>query len=59
MIGISDAEAIAVGSGHSCALRHGGRVSCWGRNSFGQLGDGTETNRAKPVEVVGLAPPAN
>ena len=38
--GISDAISIVRGSRHACAVRAGGGVSCWGSNSFGQLGDG-------------------
>ncbi len=38
----------------TCVLRAGGSVSCWGRNDRGQLGDGTLTARAIPVQVSGL-----
>ena len=37
---------------HNCAIAEG-EVYCWGRNNYGQLGDGTTTNRSKPVKVSG------
>jgi alpha-tubulin suppressor-like RCC1 family protein len=46
--------ALAAGSSHACLLRQDGRVTCWGRNSDGQLGDGTRTPRASGVQVAGL-----
>ncbi len=35
------ATALQVGDDHGCALQTDGRVSCWGDDAAGQLGDGT------------------
>src|SRR5438876_2085347 len=45
--------AIAAGYQHSCAVTAGGEAYCWGDNSSGQLGDGSNTNRLLPVPVTG------
>jgi len=53
--GIADAVAITVGGNHSCAIRTGGQVACWGYNGEGRLGDGTVVAyRATPAPVTGL-----
>jgi len=46
--------AISSGSFHTCAILDDGSVSCWGRNSNGQLGDGTTTNRSTPTQTLSL-----
>jgi alpha-tubulin suppressor-like RCC1 family protein len=43
--------AIAAGSQHSLALTSTGAVLAWGRNVFGELGNGTNTNSNTPVPV--------
>ncbi len=47
--------AVATGASHSCALTTAGGVKCWGDNTYGQLGDNTQTQRLTPVNVSGLA----
>ncbi|MEZ4220058.1 MAG: EGF domain-containing protein [Polyangiaceae bacterium] len=37
-------KQVAAGDGHSCALRTDGKVRCWGRNHYGQLGYGNTTD---------------
>ena len=37
---LSDVEQVGVGYGHSCALKTGGNLVCWGERGSGQLGDG-------------------
>jgi alpha-tubulin suppressor-like RCC1 family protein len=55
---LSGAKALSLGSSHSCALTNEGGVLCWGQNSYGQLGDGTDDSRtnAAPVRLAGGAP---
>jgi alpha-tubulin suppressor-like RCC1 family protein len=50
-----DASDLAADGNHSCARHADGTLSCWGWNQYGQLGDGTTTNRTTPVEVAGIA----
>jgi alpha-tubulin suppressor-like RCC1 family protein len=54
VVGISNARQVVGGDLHACALIAGGRVQCWGDNSYGELGDGTETERTAPVAVTGI-----
>lgn len=45
-------QTVSAGGAHSCAVV-AGAVRCWGINAFGQLGDGTTTQRNSPVAVPG------
>lgn len=51
----SGVSALALGYGHGCALLSDGSVKCWGYNTYGQVGDSTNTARYTPVAVVGLS----
>ena len=45
---------VAAGEQHALALAEDGTVWAWGNNSSGRLGDGTQTTRGTPRQVVGL-----
>ena len=47
----SGVTALAAGGYHTCALTTAGAVQCWGRNGFGQLGDGSTTDRTGVVRA--------
>ena len=50
------AVRIVGGNNHFCVTTTLGDVYCWGANYYGQLGDGTTTDRSLPVRVK-LPPP--
>ena len=47
--------AITASFRSSCALTSSGGVKCWGDNAYGQLGDGSNADSARPVDVKELA----
>ena len=59
----SGVSAISAGGGHTCAIvsssgtdtRSAPKVMCWGKNTKGQIGDGTTSEHLIPVLVYGLA----
>ncbi len=52
---LTNITAISAGSNHACAVTGSGYVKCWGDNTYGQLGDGTVTDRHTPWLVSGLS----
>jgi uncharacterized repeat protein (TIGR02543 family) len=51
--GRSGIAAITTGGDHTAALLDDGTLYAWGYNDFGQLGDGTTTDRTTPTLVIG------
>lgn len=45
---------VAVGSDHILALKSDGTVWAWGSNTYGQLGNGTQSDSDNPVSVLGI-----
>ena len=44
-------QSVSAGTDHTLAIRTGGTLWVWGGNSFGQLGDGTITDRNNPLKI--------
>jgi len=44
-------KSVATNTEHACALDTNNQVYCWGKNMWGELGDGTRTNSNVPVKV--------
>jgi ELWxxDGT repeat protein len=41
-------DKVSTGIYHSCAILDNGELKCWGRNNYGPLGDGTNTDTDAP-----------
>lgn len=51
---VTGIPAIVGGRYHTCLITPLRTLQCWGRNSDGQLGDGTQLPRTQPIHVTGL-----
>ncbi|MFC1482421.1 RCC1 domain-containing protein [Myxococcota bacterium] len=49
---VIDVSACTHDSSQTCAAASDGTAWCWGRNGYGQLGDGSDTDSILPVQVV-------
>ncbi|MFZ1438946.1 MAG: S-layer homology domain-containing protein [Candidatus Microthrix subdominans] len=55
-IGVSGATTVGAGFSRTCVtLSSGGTAKCWGENTYGGLGDGTNTSRDTPTSVANLS----
>lgn len=45
-------QTIAAGENHSAAIKTDGSLWMWGANGYGQLGDGTNEDKATPVKIM-------
>jgi alpha-tubulin suppressor-like RCC1 family protein len=50
--GITRALEVSTGIFNACAVLSDHTAVCWGRNPFGELGDGTKRNHSTPVPVI-------
>jgi alpha-tubulin suppressor-like RCC1 family protein len=46
---------LAAGTAHSCAINPSSQLKCWGRNQFGQLGDGTTVDQTTSKIIDGAS----
>jgi alpha-tubulin suppressor-like RCC1 family protein len=55
LTGLSGIRSVSAGDDHRVLLTVSGTVLTWGKNNYGQLGDGTNVDRDTPVTVPNLA----
>jgi alpha-tubulin suppressor-like RCC1 family protein len=56
--GLRGVTSISASDFYTCAVPADGSVRCWGGNTYGTLGDGTDLTRFRPVAVRGIDKPA-
>jgi hypothetical protein len=53
--GLTSAISVSVGDEDACALLNTGHIDCWGRNNYGQLGNGSTNQDPNPTPVPVIA----
>jgi len=51
---LNSAIMVTRGVNHTCAVTALGAAFCWGKNDYGQLGNGSTADSSVPVQVLGL-----
>lgn len=54
VLGDQQWTSVSAGGWSTCGTTGTGAAYCWGDNAFGQIGDGTITNRDRPTAVSGV-----
>jgi alpha-tubulin suppressor-like RCC1 family protein len=45
-------KSMSLGRIHTCAIKVDGSLWCWGYNGYGQLGDGTNSSKNTPIQIM-------
>lgn len=51
---LTNVKQVSTGTSHTCAVKNDGTVWCWGLNTYGCLGNGSNTSQNSPVQVKGV-----
>lgn len=49
---LSNIKEISAGRNHMCAVANSGNLYCWGRNDFGQVGNGNQINQPRAIQLL-------
>lgn len=48
---MQDVLMVSLGAAHTCAITLDNDLYCWGRNNYGQVGNGTTEDQLLPVKI--------